>query len=209
MPVRHGRDALGHGEGGAGGDGLDAETLGHAEAILDVRVLHAVLHVVAEQGDADAGVVEFPGDGLPCLGVRRGAPLGEFCHGGLPFGLLPGARRRTSAATAGRGHLGRARQCFAMVRHQLSLAQADLDKRSDDGFGIGAGDPIEAVGDGANLNAPKLRVDHLRGKRPAERHGRQREPAQIPSCEFHSVPFSLAFAGRAAVPPSRKKVVPF
>jgi len=64
-----------------------------------------------------------------------------------------------------------------MVRHQLGLAQPDLDKRLDDRFRIGAGDPIEAVSDGADLNAPELRVDHLRARRPAERHGRQRDLA--------------------------------
>ena len=86
VPVRHRRDALGHGEGGAGGHALDAEPLGHAEPVLDVRVFHTVLHVVAEQGDTDAGVVELPGDGLPRLGVGRGAPDGrDHTFTGLSF----------------------------------------------------------------------------------------------------------------------------
>ena len=75
------------------------------------RVDHTVLHVVAEQSDPDAGIVELSGDGLPCLGVGRGPPLGEFGDGGLPFGLLPGvggAPRPPPPDAASGG----ARQCF-------------------------------------------------------------------------------------------------
>src|ERR1019366_10175035 len=67
---------------------------------------------------------------------------------------------------------------------------------------IGAGDPIEAVGDGANSNAAELRIDPIRAKRPVEWHGPQRDLTQIPSCELHGVPFNPA-----AVPPRRQKDV--
>src|SRR5450759_5628977 len=81
-----------------------------------------------------------------------------------------------------------------MVRHQLALAQPNLDIRLDDRFRIGAGDRIETVSDGANLNAPELRVDPLRGKRPGEWHRRQRDLSQISSSKFHLVPFRPASA---------------
>src|SRR5262249_8970126 len=80
--VGDGRDALGHGEGSAGGDAPDAEALGHRETVLDVLILHAVLHVVAEEGEIDPSVVELLGDGFPGAGVGGGAPLGEFFHRG-------------------------------------------------------------------------------------------------------------------------------
>ena len=51
-----------------------------------------------------------------------------------------------------------------MVRHQFSLAKADLDIRLDNGLRIRAGEPIKAVGDSANLHSIELRIDHLRGK---------------------------------------------
>jgi len=39
---------------------------------------------------------------------------------------------------------------------------------------------------------PNTELIRFRAQRHAEWHGCQRDPAQIPSCELHSVPFSLA-----------------
>ena len=97
------------------------------------------------------------------------------------------ASRRAAAECRHRRSAG---QGFAMVRHQFGFAQPDLDVRLDDGFRIGAGDPVEAVSDGANLDAAELRVDLLRAKRPGQRHGRQRNLAHFSSGEFHMSPFN-------------------
>jgi hypothetical protein len=48
-----------------------------------------------------------------------------------------------------------------MIRHQFAFAQPNLDVRLDDRFRIGAGNPIEAISDGADLDASELRVDRL------------------------------------------------
>ena len=97
-----------------------------------------------------------------------------------------------------------------MVRHQLALAQPNLHIRLDDGARIGAGDPVEAVGDGPNLHAPELRVDHFRGKRPGEWHGRYRDLSQISSSKLHGIPFCpdtaltwLAACNRIRLPETR------
>ena len=117
--VGDGRDALGHGEGGAGGDGLHAEALGHAEAVLDIVVFHAVLHVVAEQRDVHADVVEFLSHGLPGGGVgerairrvSRSRPAVSACCSGVRLpsatALSAGRRRRSGRRSAGRGRLRR------------------------------------------------------------------------------------------------------
>ena len=138
-------------------------------------------------------------------GVGDAAPLGEFLHRGLPLGLLlrgelgapaagpppagwpsaGGAPAGAAARATGRAaaaasecrHRGRACQCFAMVRHQFGLAEPDFDIRLDDGFRIRTGDAIEAVGDGADLNAAELRIDLLRAKRPGK-------PARRPARSF-------------------------
>jgi len=78
---------------------------------------------------------------------------------------------------------------MADVVQRPIFAQPDLDICLDDRFRIRVGNPIEAIGDGANLNAPEFRVDLLRGERPRERHRDQRQLAQISSCKVHSVPF--------------------
>ena len=139
-----------------------------------------------------------------CSGVRGARPPPPRCPAGCralhrapvppESQLLPGAAwcHGPPPPRPKRGHRRRARQGFAMVRHQLGFAQANLDIRLDDGFRIRAGDAIEAVGDGADLDAAELRVDHLRAKRPGQRHGRQCDLSQISSCEFHLVPFHTA-----------------
>jgi hypothetical protein len=60
-----------------------------------------------------------------------------------------------------------------VVRHQFALAQANLGIRLHNGLGIGAGNPIEAIGYGADLYAAKLGVDHLRAKYLRQWHGSQ------------------------------------
>ena len=99
--VCQGRNALGHGERGACGNTFDAKAFGHGEPVLNVIVLHAVLHVVTEQGEIDTGVVEFLGDAFPGSGAGGSAPVFHFGLRGFAFGdLLRGGLR---AWCAGRG----------------------------------------------------------------------------------------------------------
>src|ERR1017187_3161238 len=110
------RDALGHGERRARRDALDAEALGHREAVFDVLVLHAVAHVIAEQGDVNAGVVEFLAHGLPCGRRSRPEPRGNLGLGRMPCGLLFGGQRSPSAAAARAAALSPARRCAWSTR---------------------------------------------------------------------------------------------
>ena len=186
-------DAFGHGQSRAGCDALHAQSPRHLEAVLDVFILHAVLHVVAEQRKLNAGVVELLGDGFPGMSADAPAPLRKFLLDGLPLGGLFGrnlwtsSTRRSGAATgpAENRHRRRSCQSFAVVRHQLGFTQPDLDVCLDNCLRIGAGDPIEAVGNGANLNAAELRIDPLGAVRPAQRRRRHCQPAQVPSGELH------------------------
>src|ERR1017187_1860386 len=117
------RDALGHGERRARRDALDAEALGHREAVFDVLVLHAVAHVIAEQGDVDAGVVEFLAHGLPCGVVRVRAPLHQLGLSRIPCGLLFGGQRSPSAAATRAAALSPARRCAWSTRSATRSAR--------------------------------------------------------------------------------------
>src|ERR1035441_6703744 len=77
---------------------LDAEALGHPEAVFDIFVRHPVVHVVAEQRDRNAGVVELLGDRFPGGRGGRLAPRRKLGLGLGPRGLLF-RRRSTSGAT--------------------------------------------------------------------------------------------------------------
>ena len=96
--------------------------------------------------------------GVSGCAVRRRAcpPAGQARPRAALRRVLAAGGTARAAAAAERGHRRRARQGFAMVRHQLRLAQADLDIRLDDGLRVGAGDGIEAVGDGADLHARRF-----------------------------------------------------
>ena len=111
--VGDGRDALRHGQRGAGGEAFDAESLRHVEAVLDVLVLHVVVHVVAEQRDVNSGVVEFLAHALPGIGSDAGLPFGNGLPRLVHLFLLFRRQRRSSAATAPSGRrraIGRLRR---------------------------------------------------------------------------------------------------
>ena len=182
--VGDGRDALGHGERGAGADRLNAEAFGHRETVLDVLVLHVVVHVVAEHRDLDAGVVELLADVLPGGGVGGGAPGANLFLLRLPGGLLLRSEGgpAASAAAAGTGSAG---EGFAVVGHEFRFAQSDFDIRADDGFRIGIGDAVEAVGDGADLHAVEFGIDPGGGAHAGERRGGQRQLSEISSGVEH------------------------
>ncbi len=77
---------------------FDAESLRHLEAVLDVLVLHVVVHVVAEQGDLNAGVVELLAHALPGIGRDAGLPFGDGLPRLVHLFLLFRRQRRSSAA---------------------------------------------------------------------------------------------------------------
>src|SRR5580704_5157391 len=102
MTVGDGGDPFGHGESRAGGDGFNPETLGHREAVFNVLILHVVVHVVAEQRDIDAGVVELVAHTLPGGGACRRAPVADLLLLGLPGRLLLWSSCRAAPAAASR-----------------------------------------------------------------------------------------------------------
>jgi hypothetical protein len=72
-----------------------------------------------------------------------------------------------------------------MIRHQLGLTEANLDVRFDNRFRIRTCDPIEAVGDGANLNATELGVDLGCAERPGQGNCCKRELSDLSSGKIH------------------------
>jgi hypothetical protein len=202
--VGQGRDAFGHADGGAGGNALDAEGLGHAEGVLDLVVGVVIAQVKAQEAQVDAGVVELPADRLEDVRGSGQAPFAQFggagVRGGLFFrGDLPAgparcaggsaaARSRGGAAPGGgrEAGVGGARGGFHAVGHQFHFVNPNLQNVGDDLVDVRH--RAEAIRDDSDLNPVETGVGRRHGLRQGD--GGQGQSSYIASRVRHASIFA-------------------
>src|SRR5205823_3327749 len=79
---------------------------------------------------------------------------------------------------------------FAVIGHELRLAESDLDKGADNRLRVGIGDAVETVSNGAELYAVELRINLSSAEPARERRGGQGHLSRVSSGDLHDCSLS-------------------
>ena len=96
------RHAFGYRDGGAAGDGPHTQVARHLERVIHLVILRVQAHVVAEDLNIDAGIVELLLHAFPGCGIGRHLPIGNRLLRSFLLGRH-GCGTTTSATATGRG----------------------------------------------------------------------------------------------------------